>query len=58
MFFAAGPAKLGMQDAWWGSLSSRRGSSPGSVVRALETAEERLCEALADGLAQVSFKVN
>ena len=41
-----------------GASSSRRVSSPGSAARALETAEERLREALADGLARVSFKIN
>ena len=40
-----------------GTSSSRGGRSPGSLVRALEAAEERLREALADGLARVSFKV-
>ena len=38
--------------------SSRGGGSPESAVRALAAAEERLREALADGLAQVSFKFN
>ena len=37
--------------------SSRGGRSPGSLARALEAAEERLREALADGLVQVSFKI-
>ena len=41
-----------------GASSSRGVGSPGSAARALETAEERLREALADGLAQVSFKIN
>ena len=42
-----------------GAASSSRGAgSPGSLARALEAVEERLREALADGLAQVSFKVN
>ena len=41
-----------------GASSSRGGSSPASAARALEAAEERIREALADGLAQVSFKVN
>ena len=40
-----------------GASSSRRGGSPGSLARALEAAEERLREDLADGLARVSFKV-
>ena len=31
--------------------------SPGSLARALEAAEERLREALADGLARVSFRL-
>ena len=30
----------------------------GSLARALEAAEEHLREALADGLARVSFKIN
>ena len=34
-----------------GASSSRRDGSPGSLARALEAAEERLCEALADGQA-------
>ena len=41
-----------------GASSSRGAGSPGSAARALEAVEEHLCEALADGLAQVSFKVN
>ena len=41
-----------------GASSSRRASSPGSLARALEAAEEHLREALADGLAWVSFKIN
>ena len=41
-----------------GASSSRGVSSLGSAARALEAAEERLREALADGLARVSFKVN
>ena len=40
-----------------GASSSRGANSPGSLARALETAEERLYEAIADGLVQVSFKV-
>ena len=40
-----------------GASSSCGGGSPGSLARALEATEERLHEALADGLAQVSFKV-
>ena len=40
-----------------GASSSRRAGSPGSAARALEAAEERLREALADGLARVSFKL-
>ena len=40
-----------------GASSSRRAGSPGSLARALEAAEERLREALADGLARVSFKL-
>ena len=40
-----------------GASSSRGTGSPGSLARALEAAEERLREALADGLAWVSFKV-
>ena len=40
-----------------GASSSRGAGSPGSLARALEAAEERLCEALADGLARVSFKI-
>ena len=40
-----------------GASSSRGGGSPGSAARALEAAEERLREALADGLAQVSFRL-
>ena len=39
-----------------GASSSRGAGSPGSLARALETVEERLCEALGDGLAWVSFK--
>ena len=39
-----------------GASSSRRGNSLGSLARALEAAEERLLEALADGLAWVNFK--
>ena len=38
-----------------GASSSRGAGSPSSAARALEAAEERLREALADGLAQVSF---
>ena len=41
-----------------GASSSRRVGSPGSAARALETAEERLREALVDRIARVSFKVN
>ena len=41
-----------------GASSSRGGGSPSNLARALEVAEERLREALADGLARVSFKVN
>ena len=41
-----------------GTSSSRGAGSPGSFARALEAAEERLHEALADGLAWVSFKIN
>ena len=41
-----------------GASSSCGASSPGSLAKALEAAEERLREALADGLAWVSFKVN
>ena len=41
-----------------GASSSRGGSSPGSAARALEVVEERLREALADGLARVSFNIN
>ena len=41
-----------------GASSSCGVSSPGSTARALEAAEERLREALADGLARVSFKIN
>ena len=40
-----------------GASSSRGAGSPGSAARALEAAEERLREALADGLARVSFKL-
>ena len=40
-----------------GASSSRGAGSPGSLARALEAAEERLREALADGLARVSFKL-
>ena len=40
-----------------GASSSRGAGSPGSLARALEAAEERLREALADGLAQVSFRL-
>ena len=40
-----------------GASSSRGAGSPGSLARALEAAEERLCEALADGLARVSLKL-
>ena len=39
-----------------GASSSCGGNSPGSLARALEAAEERLREALSDGLVQVSFK--
>ena len=41
-----------------GASSSRGAGSPGNLARALEVAEERLREALADGLAWVSFKIN
>ena len=41
-----------------GASSSRGAGSLDSLAKALEAAEERLHEALADGLAQVSFKVN
>ena len=41
-----------------GASSSRGAGSLGSLARALEAAEERLREALADGLAWVSFKIN
>ena len=40
-----------------GASSSRGGGSPGSTARALAAAEERLREALADGLARVSFRL-
>ena len=40
-----------------GASSSRGAGSPGSLARALEAVEERLCEAIVDGLARVSFKV-
>ena len=40
-----------------GASSSRGAGSPGSLARALEAAEERLREALADGLARVSFRL-
>ena len=40
-----------------GASSSRGGGSPGSLARALKAAEERLHEALADGLARVSFRL-
>ena len=40
-----------------GASSSRGGGSPGSLARALEVVEERLREALADGLAWVSFRL-
>ena len=40
-----------------GASSSRGAGSPGSLARALEAAEERLREALADGLDRVSFKL-
>ena len=40
-----------------GASSSRGPGSPGSAARALEAAEERLREALADGLARVSFRL-
>ena len=40
-----------------GASSSRGASSLGSTARALEAAEERLREALADGLARVSFRL-
>ena len=40
-----------------GASSSRRAGSPGSLARALEAAEERLHEALADRLAPVSFRL-
>ena len=39
-----------------GASSSREAGSLGSLSRALEAAEERLREALADGLAWVSFR--
>ena len=39
-----------------GASSSRGGSSLGSLARALKATEERLREALADGLAWVSFR--
>ena len=38
-----------------GASSSPEASSPNSAARALEAAEERLREALADGLVWVSF---
>ena len=41
-----------------GASSSRGGGSLGSLARALEDAEERLREALADGKAQVNFRFN
>ena len=42
-----------------GGVSSSRGvGSPSSLAKALEAAEERLREALADGLAQVSIGIN
>ena len=41
-----------------GASSSRGAGSSGSLARALEAMEERLHEALADGLARVSFKIN
>ena len=56
--FAAGPTGLCPEDAWWGSFLITRGGSPRSTARTLEAAEERLREALADGLARVSFKIN
>ena len=40
-----------------GASSSRGAGSPVSLARALEAAEERLREALADGLAQVSVRL-
>ena len=40
-----------------GASSSRGASSPRSAARALEAAEERLHEALTDGLARVSFRL-
>ena len=40
-----------------GASSSRGASSPRSAARAREAAEERLREALADGLARVSFRL-
>ena len=40
-----------------GASSSRGAGSPGSAARALEAAEERLREALADGLVRVSFRL-
>ena len=40
-----------------GASSSRGAGSPGSASRALEAAEERLREALADGLVRVSFRL-
>ena len=40
-----------------GASSSRGGGSLESAARALVAAEERLHEALADGLARVSFRL-
>ena len=40
-----------------GASSSCGAGSPGNLARALEAAEERLREALADGLARVSFRL-
>ena len=40
-----------------GASSSRGAGSPGSLARALEAVEERLREALANGLARVSFRL-
>ena len=40
-----------------GASSSRGAGSPGSATRVREAVEEHLREALADGLAQVSFKI-
>ena len=40
-----------------GASSSRGGGSPESAGRALAAVEERLREALADGLARVSYLI-